>query len=40
MVEIRWLKEAKNDFKNIYDYVSIDSKRYTKRQVEKIFQRT
>jgi len=40
MVKIRWLKEAKNDLKDIYDYISSDSKRYAKRQVEKIFQRT
>ena len=40
MVEIRWLKEAKDDLKYIYDYISRDSKRYAKRQVDKIFDRT
>ena len=40
MVEIRWLKEARDDLKEIYDYISRDSKRYAKRQVDKIFDRT
>jgi toxin ParE1/3/4 len=40
MVEIRWLDEAKNDLKDIFDYISIDSKRYAKRQVDKIVERT
>lgn len=40
MVEIRWLKEARDDLKEIYDYISRDSKPYAKRQVDKIFDRT
>ena len=40
MVEIRWLTEAKEDLRDIYDYISRDSKRYAKRQVDKIFNRT
>lgn len=40
MVQIRWLKEAKNDLKEIYYYISIDSKRYARLQVERIKQRT
>jgi plasmid stabilization system protein ParE len=31
MVEIRWLEEARDDLKDIYDYISRDSKRYAKR---------
>jgi toxin ParE1/3/4 len=37
MVGIRWLKEARYDLKDIYDYISRDSKRYAKRQVEQLF---
>jgi toxin ParE1/3/4 len=40
MVEIRWLKEAKDDLKEIYDYISLDSKRYAKHQTEKLLKRT
>jgi len=40
MVEIRWLAEAKDDLKDIYDYISRDSKRYARRQVDKILGRT
>ncbi len=36
MVQIKWLKDAKKDLKEIYDYISIDSKRYARLQVEKI----
>ena len=36
MVEIEWLTEAKEDLKDIYDYISRDSKRYAKRQVDRI----
>jgi|GEM_PF-2960279 len=35
MVQIIWLKSAKNDKRN-YDYISTDSKKYAKRQVQKI----
>ena len=40
MVQIRWLKEARTDLKEIYDYISSDSKRYAKLQVMRIQQRT
>lgn len=40
MVQIIWLKEARVDLKDIYDYISRDSKRYAVRQVDQIFSRT
>ena len=40
MVEIRWLKEAKDDLRDIHDYISLDSERYAKHQIDKIFNRT
>lgn len=40
MVQIKWLKSAKNDLKEIYDFISLDSKRYGKYQVEKIQSKT
>jgi toxin ParE1/3/4 len=40
MVEIRWLKEARDDLKEIYDYISRDSKPYAERQVSRVFERT
>lgn len=36
MVQIIWLKDAKVDLKKIYDYISLDSKRYARLQVERI----
>lgn len=36
MVQIKWLKDAKLDLKEIYEYIAIDSKRYARFQVEKI----
>ena len=39
MVEIRWLIEAQEDLREIYDYISKDSERYANRQVERIFDR-
>ena len=39
MVEIIWLEEARLDLKDIFDYISRDSKRYAQRQVDKIFER-
>lgn len=35
-----WLQSAKNDLREIYDYISKDSKRYAQLQVEKIRIRT
>ena len=40
MVEVRWLKEAKDDLRDIYDYISLDSERYAKHQIEKLLKRT
>ncbi len=40
MVRIKWLIEAKNDLKEIYDYISKDSKRYAKLQTERILNKT
>ena len=40
MVQIKWLKSAKIDLKEIYDFISLDSKRYAKHQVEKIQSKT
>ena len=40
MVQIRWLSEAKIDLKEIFDYISLDSKRYAKLQVNRIRKRT
>jgi toxin ParE1/3/4 len=37
MVQIVWLKSAKDDLKSIYDFISLDSKRYAKLQVQKIY---
>jgi len=36
MVQIVWLKDAKIDLKEIYDYIALDSKRYARLQVERI----
>ncbi|MDN4165369.1 type II toxin-antitoxin system RelE/ParE family toxin [Cytophagales bacterium LB-30] len=33
MVEIRWLKEALDDMKDIHGYIARDSKSYARRQV-------
>ncbi|MCF8371989.1 MAG: type II toxin-antitoxin system RelE/ParE family toxin [Bacteroidales bacterium] len=40
MVQIKWLIEAKTDLKEIYDYISSDSKRYARLQVDRIKERT
>lgn len=40
MVQIKWLRSAKNDLKEIYDYISLDSKRYARFQIEKIQAKT
>jgi len=36
MVRINWTKLAVSDLKNIYEYISKDSKRYAKMQVVRI----
>ncbi len=40
MVRIKWLISAKNDLKEIFDFISYDSKRYAELQVQRIFDRT
>jgi len=40
MVQIKWLKSAKTDLKEIYDFISLDSKRYPQFQIEKILNKT
>lgn len=40
MVQIKWLKLAKSDLKEIYDFISLDSKRYARFQIEKIQHKT
>lgn len=40
MVRIKWLNSAKEDLKEIHDYISLDSKRYAKLQIDKIQSRT
>ena len=40
MVRINWTLQAKNDLKNIADYISKDSVVYAKRQVLRIRNRT
>lgn len=40
MVRIKWLKSAKTDLKEIYDYIALDSKRYARYQIEKIQEKT
>ncbi len=39
MVRVKWLISAKIDLKEIYEYISIDSKRYAKLQVDRIYSR-
>ena len=40
MVQIKWLKDAKIDLKEVFEYISLDSKRYARLQVERIKLRT
>ena len=40
MVRIKWLKSAKLDLKEIYEFIALDSKRYARFQVEKIQRKT
>lgn len=40
MVRIKWLRSAKIDLKEIYDFISLDSKRYARFQIEKIQNKT
>lgn len=36
MVQIKWLRDARIDLKEIYEYISTDSRLYARQQVEKI----
>lgn len=40
MVQINWTYQAKDDLKSIVDYITKDSKRYARLQVERIKMRT
>jgi len=40
MVKIVWTDLSVSELKDIYDYISIDSKRYAKNQVERIKSKT
>lgn len=40
MVRIKWLRSAKIDLKEIYDFISLDSKKYARFQIEKIQNKT
>lgn len=40
MVEIRWLKSAKKDLREIYDFIATDSEFYAKYQVRQIKSKT
>jgi addiction module RelE/StbE family toxin len=40
MVQISWLKEAKQDLKEIFDYIALDSKKYAALQIERIYEKT
>jgi addiction module RelE/StbE family toxin len=40
MVQIRWLIEAQNDLKEIYEYISLDSEKYAERQIARIVAKT
>ena len=40
MVEINWLAEARDDLKDIHDFISRDSPSYANRQIENIFKRS
>ena len=36
MVQIKWLNDAKTDLREIYEYISADSKLYARQQIEKL----
>ena len=40
MVRISWLLEARQDLKEIFEYISLDSPRYAILQLERIYSRT
>ena len=40
MVKLRWLKSARDDLKDSYDYIAADLKKYASFQIQKIRNRT
>jgi addiction module RelE/StbE family toxin len=40
MVRINWTEQSRKDLKDIYDYISRDSKKYAKHQVVKLQSKT
>lgn len=40
MGRIRWTNQAVNDLRNIFEFISADSKYYAKREISKIKLRT
>ncbi|MCF8371486.1 MAG: type II toxin-antitoxin system RelE/ParE family toxin [Bacteroidales bacterium] len=40
MVQVRWLKSARDDLRQIYDFISQDSQRYATYQIQIIKKRT
>ena len=40
MVKVRWLNSARDDLKQIHDFISYDSKRYASHQIQLIRKRT
>lgn len=39
MVQIVWSETAKNDLKAIYNYISVDSEKYARKQVQRIYEK-
>jgi addiction module RelE/StbE family toxin len=40
MVTLRWLQSAKDDLKDIYEFIGADSKKFAKHQISQIRKRT
>lgn len=40
MVKLLWLISAKDDLKDIYDFIAADSTKYARHQIKKIIERT
>lgn len=36
MVKLKWLKSARDDLKDIYEFIAADSKKYASFQIKKI----
>jgi len=39
VVQIVWSETAKNDLKAIYNYISVDSEKYARKQVQRIYEK-